>query len=216
LIFRLSTFSDPTNCMTNREENKNIRIAGQAKLLPVSLERSKWILFKEGCNISFEFLLNYYYPQLLNYGLRLRGDQHQVRDSLQNFFIDLWNTREGLDTPVSIKAYLFASFRRRLFRDRDRNLWTKLIRPGAKVEDHVEVQLSIESYMIHNEIRNETLLELKKQLSYLTSRQREALYLRFYQELEYDEIAKIMSIQHHSVVNLVYEAIRILRKNWVF
>lgn len=202
--------------MINKGENRKIKPASQAAALPPEQERAQWILFKEGSSQSFEDLLNHYYPQLLNYGQRLHKDHDQVRDSLQNFFIDLWNTRKGLDVPESLKAYLFASFRRRLYRDKDRNKWARLVRSEHQFEEQVDVQLNIESYLIHNEIRNETLLKLKNQLSLLSSRQREALYLRFYQELEYDEIARIMSIQHHSVVNLVYEAIRMLRKNWVF
>jgi RNA polymerase sigma factor (sigma-70 family) len=202
--------------MIKKEDNRKIKPAGPSHLLSPEQERAQWILFKEGSNQSFENLLNHYYPQLLNYGQRLHKDHDQVRDSLQNFFIDLWNTRTGVDVPESIKAYLFASFRRRLYRDKDRNKWARLVKSEHQFEEQVDVQLNIESYLIHNEIRNETLLKLKNQLSLLSSRQREALYLRFYQELEYDEISKIMSIQHHSVVNLVYEAIRMLRKNWVF
>jgi RNA polymerase sigma factor (sigma-70 family) len=202
--------------MFKKEENRKTRPASHAVSLSPEQERAKWILFKEGSSQSFEDLLNHYHPQLLNYGQRLHKDHDQVRDSLQNFFIDLWNTRTGIDIPESIKAYLFASFRRRLYRDKDRNKWARLVRSENQFEEQVDIQLNIESYLIHNEIRNETLLKLKTQLSLLSSRQREALYLRFYQELEYDEIARIMSIQHHSVVNLVYEAIRMLRKNWVF
>ncbi len=55
---------------------------------------------------------------------------------------------------------------------------------------------------------------LKSNIEKLTKRQREVIYLRFYQELDYDEIAGIMEINYHSVVNLIYEALRMLRKNW--
>jgi RNA polymerase sigma factor (sigma-70 family) len=137
-----------------------------------------------------------------------------AQDCLQDFFIDLWNRRENLEEPQSIKAYLVASYRRRLFKEKERSFWHKRV-TDLEDEYDVEVQFNIESYLINNETEHETLLKLKHHLESLSKRQREALYLRFYQELEYDEISQIMAINHHSAINLVYESLKLLRKNWV-
>lgn len=173
-----------------------------------------WQAFQTGDRLAFEHLLNQHYPALLNYGVRLVRNNDFAQDCLQDFFIDLWNSRTSLDTPKSVKAYLISSYRRRLFREKDRGFWNRNI-TDLEEEHDIEVQFNIESYLIKNEIEHETLLQLRDQLSTLSKRQREALYLRFYQELEYEEISKIMAINHHSAVNLVYEALRLLRKNWV-
>lgn len=173
-----------------------------------------WQAFQSGDRTAFENLLNQYYPALLNYGNRLVRNSDFAQDCLQDFFIDLWNRRESLDTPHSVKAYLISSYRRRLFKEKDRSFWHKNV-TDLEDEHDIEVQFNIESYLIKNEIEHQTLVQLKSHLATLSKRQREALYLRFYQELEYDEISKIMTINHHSAVNLVYEALRLLRKNWV-
>lgn len=173
-----------------------------------------WQAFQSGDRTAFENLLNQYYPALLNYGNRLVRNGDFAQDCLQDFFIDLWNRRESLDVPHSVKAYLISSYRRRLFKEKDRSFWHKNM-TDLEEEHDIEVQFNIESYLIKNEIEHQTLVQLKGQLETLSKRQREALYLRFYQELEYDEISKIMTINHHSAVNLVYEALRLLRKNWV-
>lgn len=173
-----------------------------------------WKAFKAGDRKAFECILNQYYPSLLNYGQRLVKNKDFAQDCIQDFFIDLWNQREKLDTPLSIKAYLIASYRRRLFKEKDSFFWNKNI-TDLDEEYDVEVQFNIETYLINNEIEHETLVQLKHQLATLGKRQREVLYLRFYQELEYSEISQIMEINHHSAVNLVYEALKLLRRNWV-
>jgi len=177
-------------------------------------ETKTWRAFKSGDRKAFEILLNQFYPSLYNYGQRLVKNSDFAQDCLQDFFIDLWNRRENLEEPQSIKAYLVASYRRRLFKEKERSFWHKRV---TDLEDgyDVEVQFNIESYLINNETEHETLLKLKHHLESLSKRQREALYLRFYQELEYDEISQIMAINHHSAINLVYESLKLLRKNWV-
>lgn len=76
------------------------------------------------------------------------------------------------------------------------------------------MQFTIETYLISKEVQHESLKKLKVNIEKLTKRQREVIYLRFYQELDYDAIAEIMEINYHSVVNLIYESLRMLRKNW--
>lgn len=177
-------------------------------------ETKTWRAFKSGDRKAFENLLNQFYPLLYNYGQRLVKNSDFAQDCLQDFFIDLWNRRESLDEPQSIKAYLIASYKRRLFKEKERSFWHKRV-TDLEDEYDIEVQFNIESYLINNETEHETLVKLKHHLENLSKRQREALYLRFYQELEYDEISQIMAINHHSAINLVYESLKLLRKNWV-
>lgn len=177
-------------------------------------ETKNWQAFQSGDRKAFEKLLNQFYPTLLNYGQRLVRNGDFAQDCLQDFFIDLWSRRENIDTPKSVKAYLISSYRRALFKEKTRNFWHRNV-ADLNDEHDIEVQFNIETYLINNEIEHEMLVKLKHYLSTLTKRQREALYLRFNQELEYEEISHIMSINHHSAINLVYESLKILRKNWV-
>lgn len=172
-----------------------------------------WQDFKKGDNEAFERLVNHFYPILLSYGQRLVRDKDFVQDCLQDFFIDLWHRRERLDDVQSVQAYLFLAYRRRLFREKERSPWYKLATEFNDDFDF-EGQFSIETYLIENEVEHENLKKLQHHLDSLSKRQREAIYLRFNQDLAYDEIAKIMAINHQSAINLVYEALRLLRKNW--
>ncbi|NIJ54601.1 RNA polymerase sigma factor [Dyadobacter arcticus] len=155
-----------------------------------------------------------FYPILLKYGIRLVRDQDFAQDCLQDFFIDLWNRRLGLDDVQVVKSYLLLAYRRRLFREQKRSTWFNF---ATKLDDELdfESQFNIETHLIEHETEHENLNKLRYHLGTLTKRQREAIYLRFNQSMGYDEIAEIMSINHQSAVNLVYESLRLLRKNWL-
>lgn len=173
-----------------------------------------WQSFKEGDRQAFDALLRQHYAMLLNYGLRLIADKTLVEDCLQDFFIDLWHKRENLGDAKVVHAYLLSSFRRRLFREKEK---TNRFRIVTETPDDYDfnVEFDIESELINKEQQQESFAKLQQHLSTLTKRQREAIYLRFYQGLEYPDIAQIMAINHHSAVNLVYDAIKLIRKNWV-
>ena len=192
-------------------------VSRQLNNAPVSVDNSReqllWQAFRSGDRGAFSDLMNEYYPLLLNYGIRLQRDREFVRDCLHDLFIDLWNQRQKLDEVEKLKPYLLISLRRRLFRETKRLRW---FREAEEVKDDYafEVQFAIESYLVNNEVQHEDLKRLKFNLEKLSKRQREAIYLRFFQEMEYDDIARVMSINYHSAVNLIYEALRVLRKNW--
>ncbi|WP_158281306.1 RNA polymerase sigma factor [Dyadobacter jejuensis] len=176
-------------------------------------DQALWLLVKEGDQASFGILLERYYPVLMNYGVRIKDDPEFIKDCLHDLFVEIWNRRYQLDSVHNLKSYLLASLRRRVIRESKRLRWFKEARE-LNDDYHFEVQFTIEHYLINNEIKHESLKKLKVNLDRLTKRQREVIYLRFYQELDYDEISKIMEINRHSAVNLIYEALKLLRKNW--
>jgi RNA polymerase sigma factor (sigma-70 family) len=92
----------------------------------------------------------------------------------------------------------------------------KWFREADKISDDLnfDVEFNIETYLIDREIETESLQKLQSELDKLTKRQREAIFLRFTQNLSYEEIANIMAINYRSVVNLIHEAIKAIRQNW--
>lgn len=187
--------------------------SGPSGALLLEGEVDLWTAFKQGDREAFGLMLELYYPLLLNYGLRFHKDREFVKDCLHDLILDLWSRKENLDDVRLIKVYLLKSFRRKILRESQRIKWFR--EANEVTEDYAfEVQFAIESYMISNEVIHEDLRKLRANLEKLTKRQREAIYLRFHQEMEYDDIAGIMSINQHSAVNLVYEALKMLRRNW--
>ena len=63
---------------------------------------------------------------------------------------------------------------------------------------------SIEKSIIDDELGAENRSRLSKALSQLSARQREAIYLKYHKNLQYEDVAEIMNINYQSVRNLHY------------
>ena len=172
-----------------------------------------WQALKRSERAAYEILLKKYYTIVLNYGVRFYRDKEFVKDCVQDLFIEIWNRREYLADVVSVKSYLLQSIRKNIIRESSSLKW---FREADKIsDDHdFDVEFDIETYLISREVENELLQKLRFELDKLTKRQREAIFLRFNQDLSYEEIAIIMDINYRSVVNLIHEAIKAIRKNW--
>ncbi len=178
-------------------------------------EHELWQSFKKGDKKAFDKILHVYYEMLLKYGVRILGNENLVlvEDALQDFFVDLWASHERLGDAKSIKAYLISSFKRRLFREKEKS--NRFI-PAEDIHENYEfeIQFSIESSIIDAESQEHLKGKLKKMMESLSKRQKEAIYLKFFEKMDYPQIAEIMDINHHSVVNLIYGGIKYLRENW--
>ncbi len=172
-----------------------------------------WRALKRSDKAAYEILLKKYYAIVLNYGVRFYRDKEFVKDAVQDLFTEIWNRREYLGDVVSVKSYLLQSLRKNIIRESSRLKW---FREADKIsEDHdFNVEFDIETYLISRDVETEMLKKLRLELDKLTKRQREAIFLRFNQDLSYEEIAIIMEINYRSVVNLIHEAIKAIRKNW--
>lgn len=177
------------------------------------LERDIWLDFKAGDRNALGQIFERYYPLLHHYGKNMSQNSSLTEDVLQDFFLYLYEHRASLKELDSMKAYLFASFRRRLLRHMKRIAKETHI-PLQDFQDspHV-VQFSKEELIIEeqsNEIRRTLLIE---SLNQLPPRQREVLYLRYYNHMNLEEISEVMEISKQGVANTLYKAFKALRKH---
>ena len=75
-------------------------------------------------------------------------------------------------------------------------------------------EFSIEKITLEKQISEEKGRKLRKTLSLLSKRQKEIIYLKYYQHLDHGQIAELMNITRQSVYNLLHEAIQKLRSLW--
>lgn len=169
-----------------------------------------WEKFAAGDSTYFKEVFIEYYPNLYRYGVKLCNRPQFVKDNIQELFEKIWKMRNNLEHIESPYYYLSATMRRQIFkklaREKDRK---------HKFENHQENQPSIvfgiEEAIIRGESVKEQKEELIKALNQLPVKQREVIYLKFYQGMSYGEIAKILSINRQSVRNHVYRAMEIMR-----
>lgn len=173
-----------------------------------------WIAFRKGDSEAYAQLVRCFYTVLYDYGTKLCRDSSIVEDCIHDLFLEIWQRRAYLSDTDYVKYYLLKALRRRIQDERKgQQKWQQ-----APLNDTLEVdffgEFSIETKIIQQETNEYQLQKLRRILGKLTKREREVIYLKFYQEMDYEQIAGLMSINYQSVRNLVYTAINQLKIAW--
>ena len=163
-----------------------------------------WESFKQGSAPAFEKIFKTYYASLLSYGLRLNADDEEVKDCIQTLFLNIWERREFLGSSDSIRNYLLASLRRLILK-RMKNGPSFVELDDDNTVFHIE--LSIESQIIHDQTLRDNVKFLQGAIHRLPDRQKEALYLKFYNDQSFGDIATVMNISTRAVYKLIYKAL---------
>lgn len=172
--------------------------------------QATWSRFISGDQESFAVLYNQHIDTLYHYGTRLCKDKDAVKDALQELFLELFMRREKIRvTPENLKFYLMLALKRTL---------VKKLKSDRKISHTInesvgfEPQYSIEFQIMEKEKDAEINLKVANALNQLPAKQKEALYLRFNEALEYSEIAAILEITIESVRKQVHRGLKTVRE----
>ncbi|MDN5286171.1 MAG: sigma-70 family polymerase sigma factor [Mucilaginibacter sp.] len=170
-----------------------------------------WDLFRDGDEVAYTRLIEKYSKPLFNYGYRICQDRDFLKDCIQDVFLELWNRRLRISPTPAVKWYLFKAVRLRIFREQSK--WSR----GEELHDDYQflVEFNIESKMITDLENVELSVKIKQILNTLPPRQKEILYFRFYENLDFDSISQIMDISKQSVHNLLQKAYKNFRSEWI-
>jgi RNA polymerase sigma factor (sigma-70 family) len=168
-----------------------------------------WKSFLEGNKEAIGTIFLLFHDDLYRYGLKLSGNASLVEDSMQDLFLQLWKNRQNLKPIDNLKPYLFKSFRNHVIDNLE--LCNPVIHIESDFEHPFEVTFSHEDFIIRQQVSEENLLKITDALNNLSSRQREAIYLRFFEELDFETIAVIMDMNVQSVRNTLHRALQALR-----
>ena len=163
-----------------------------------------WESFKKGDDNSFEHIFKKHYHSLLSYGLGLKQDEEEIKECIQILFSTLWERREFLGNIKSIKNYLIASLRRLIIKR-----GKKFSLPNEPIEDnlHYHVEMSVEERFIKNQSLQIQVNSIQEAIKSLPDRQKEALYLKFYENQSFKDIGNILGISTRAVYKLIYKAL---------
>ncbi len=175
-----------------------------ADLKETSVNDPMWDLLREGDNHAFERIFKANYSMLLNYGLKLNQNQEEVQDCIQSLFLTIWERRTHLGPSTSVRNYLMASLRRMLLK-RIKNRQTLIDLDSESLDFYIE--LSTEMSMIQDQTLIENVHTIQSAIHDLPPRQREALYLKFYKDQSFAEVAVVMNISTRAVYKLIYKAL---------
>ena len=172
-------------------------------------ESALWAAFKDGDEKALAAMYDRFTGPLFNYGYKVLPETETVKDAIQELFIELWKRKASLSDTDSIKYYLFKSLRRKLTRIKG-----KLWKSGKSLEGTVEpFQSSHEHYLIDQQVSGERRSRIIEMLDQLTPRQREAIFLRYFEELSYEQIAYIMELGKQAVYNHIHSGFKSLKRS---
>ncbi|WP_298646804.1 RNA polymerase sigma factor [uncultured Proteiniphilum sp.] len=166
--------------------------------------------FKEGDDHAFSFFYEFYINDLYAYGISLGGEKEVVKDAVQDIFLKIYFEEKDFSSIDHLKYFLLKSLKNRLY-----NIYkSKVVSTMTGISEDVlsfSITTTVLDRIINEEDRTIIQQQVEDLLSKLTPRQKEAIYLRFMQELEYEEIAEIMDITPHAARKLISRSLKRLR-----
>lgn len=134
------------------------------------------------------------------------------KDAIQDVFYRIYSSKNKLKNIKNPTAYLFKSYKNRLI---------DLARKEQKInyfdlcstEDTFTIDITILDDIIDAEESMLLKNKVEEILGCLSGQQREALFMKYALELNYEEISEILQINPNSVKKLIYRSMKKLRQN---
>lgn len=152
-----------------------------------------------------EALVLRYYPSILRYCRWHSCSEDAAQDLTQETFLKLFRSLPRYEKKNHFRTYLYTIARRLCIDESRKNA-------PVLTEDMESVEEARESGGI---LEAEERLTMERRLACLMPEQREAVLLRFGEDMRYPEIAKITGCPARTVQSRVRSALKVLRKEGV-
>jgi RNA polymerase sigma-70 factor, ECF subfamily len=174
---------------------------------------------KAGDEASFELLLHRYRTPLVNFLYRMVRNREQAEDLAQEVFLRVFRARAEYVPSAKFTTWLFRIATNLALNSVRDHRYEKLnismdapITPGAEDGDQraldvPETHPNIEQHLVEDARRK----MIRHAIDKLPEKQRAAVLLHKYQELDYAEIAKILTCSESALKSLLFRAYETLR-----
>jgi len=161
---------------------------------------------KAGSQLALQEIYQRYHGVLYGHAYRRYPDREDVRDIIQEVFLQLWRTRETLSVSTNLSAYLYTAVRNRML-----NMFrNKKVRAAylQSLQHFIEKGENV----VDAKLREKELIELVEQeVAALPSQMRTIFEMSRNLEMTHQEIAHELNLSPHTVRTQVRNALRILR-----
>ena len=163
-----------------------------------------WRKIKSGDEQEWSLLFSEHVDFLYSYGMKINRE-----DVIQEVFISLYEKRNSLDDLMNVRAYLCRAVRYKLL-------------DQLKKAPHLSIEeISEEEFLLAvKQVQSSDNIEIAKKSSFvqkmldkLSPRQREIIYLRYFRDMDIEEIVTTIGINKQSIYNLLSSALKIMRKH---
>ncbi|MDD7888086.1 RNA polymerase sigma factor [Flavivirga sp. 57AJ16] len=146
------------------------------------------------------------FQNLFAYGMQICRNKDLVKDCIQELFSELWKNQKILVNVKSVKPYLLKCLKRKIKRELGKE-------KKSFIQSEFEFEISHELKLINSQQQANNQHMLSKAIKSLTARQREAIYLRFYDNLSYEETSEILKINAKATYKLIYRALSAIKES---
>jgi RNA polymerase sigma-70 factor, ECF subfamily len=169
---------------------------------------------KAGDDVSFGLLLQKYRLPLVNFLYRMVRDAATAEDLAQEAFLRVYRARKQYSPSAKFTTWLFriaTNLALNSVRDnRHRRLDVSLDAPAE--EDEAPVQIPARDMRIDDHmIERDRAQFIRRAIAALPEKQRVAVLLHKYEEMDYVEIAKILDCSESALKSLLFRAYETLR-----
>ncbi|HXZ12611.1 MAG TPA: sigma-70 family RNA polymerase sigma factor [Candidatus Sulfotelmatobacter sp.] len=169
---------------------------------------------KAGDDVSFGLLLQRYRLPLVNFLYRMVRDAATAEDLAQETFLRVYRARKQYSPSAKFTTWLFriaTNLALNSVRDnRHRQLDVSLDAPAEEDEAPVQIpakEMRIDEHMIERDRAQ----FIRRAIAALPEKQRVAVLLHKYEEMDYVEIAKILDCSESALKSLLFRAYETLR-----
>ena len=172
-------------------------------------DTSLWQSFLNGDKQSFETIYTSYFKNLYEYGMRRTGNEELVKDCIQDLFVKMWSNRKNISPTGNIKYYLLTSLKNHLINAGNSPAITNT--GSIEEAEKFSMEFTADTEYIRRQQDSRQSMQLLDALNQLTGRQKEVIYLRFFEGMSYEDIAQLMDISVKGTYKLSYRALDALR-----
>ena len=170
----------------------------------------------KGDDEAFEILVNRHETSILNLIYRFIGDRTQAKDLAQEVFLRVWQTAKSYEPKAKFTTWIYRIATNLCLNELKaarRRRWFPFYRSEESNDNAIEDTYSDDSPTAEDLLlAKERTRQISETLQSLPANQRMALVLKRYDDLPYEEIARIMDCSVSAVESLLVRAKKTLQK----
>jgi len=192
--------------------NKLNFMSGMSDNEKIDLYQNIWQKFMKGDDDALSSIYFEFFDMLLNFGMKYSSDRSFVEDCIQNLFVDLLKNRQKQRVVENLRFYLLKALRNQIASEKRKT--KKLVLTENPNETDFRISYSIENSLIASETDQIRSKFLQMVINDLTSRQKEALYLKFNCGFDYIQISELTQISVESTRTMIYRTLKSIRETF--
>lgn len=167
-----------------------------------------------GDHRAFRELVERHQHAVIGTVAKMLGNSAEAEDISQQVFLRIWRHAKRYRPDAKFTTYLFTITRNLVFNESRRKKRRNEISSDAREEEsHVQVPDDVSRQPDYELLQEELRNAVDRAIASLPEQQRLAVVLRRYEQMPYEEIAKVLDLSVSAVKSLLFRARTSLREN---